>query len=520
MTTSNQNYDLGGFNMVVSIRQAVLNSQFAVLNRRLPRHIRNINVSDGTCKLKATLLPHKIQLLAEPGQKQQRAFIGVNFKIDVFVGEDHTYEENIIPPNWEILYLSTLVQQEIQNEDWTPKSCHLENQVKTHIKELKKWEELQIIKIYFTFTKDRLSELADLSMSSLPGNMTPRDKRILLKLLDTYYKTTNLMEVQNILSLSPQVPQNYHYSNPEHIFWGSKLHHSLTYNKEQPQDSLLNFMAMSLHQPSPPEEALQDDNDPRGKLYYTPNFNGREHPNDAGGILRYSQSHFILKGFIDSLNYLTRLQHGNHPTKWEFKQTACGKWGTSFHTEVRKGILKRGLPYSFSTVNAYTFDIRDYEHPKHGRCVKVEMNASIIRHASARRFRAQSNMQAKLILYLTIDDGRHFFFHDDPEFSRNTHTLPTISNQADYRAYIRFADDKQETQEGEHFGQVSRYFLLYQGSERTIFNPKHWRNQATPVFFPTSNDFRLSVPSMMCYRTFNNLRTYFNYNNKVPDKNA
>lgn len=510
MTTSNQNYDLGGFNMVVSIRQAVLNSQFSVLHRRLPRSTKEINISDGKYGLKAKLLPHKIQLLAEPEQKQQKACIGVNFKVDVFVGEDHTYE-NITPPNWEILYLSKLVQQEIQNDDWTPESCHLEDQVKAHIKELSKWEELQIIKIYFTFTKDRLSELADLSMSSLPGNMTPRDKNILLKLLDTYYKSTNLMEVQNILSLSPQVPQNYHYSNPEHIFWGSKLHHSLTYNKEQPQDSLLNFMAMSLHQPPPPEDALRDDNDPRGKLYYTPNFNGSDHPNDAGGILRYSQSHFIMKGFIDSLNYLTRLQHGNHPTEWEFKQTAPGKWGTSFHTEVRKGTLQSGPLYSFSTVNAYTFEVSDFSHPEHGHCVKVVMNASIIRHASVRNIRAQSNMRAKLVLYLTIDDGRHFLFHDDPEFSRNTHVLPKISNQKDYQAYIRYAD-REKTSENENFGQISRFFLLYHGSERTIFNPKHWRNQATPVFFPTSNDFRLSVPSMMYYRSFNNLRTYFNYN--------
>ncbi|WP_299207998.1 hypothetical protein [uncultured Dokdonia sp.] len=511
MTISDQKYDLGGFNMVVSVRQLTLNSQFSALHRRIPKPTKDIDVKDENYGLKASLLPHKIQLLAEPEQKKQRAYIGVNFKVNKFVGEDHTYE-NITPSNWEILYLSTLVQKEIQEADWSPESCHLEDSIKAHIGELSKWEELQIKKLYFTFTKDRLSELADLSMSSLPGNMTQRDKSILLELLDTYYNITGLMKTQNILALSPQVPENYQYSNPEHMFWGSKLHHSLTYNKERPQDSLLNFMAMSLHQPAPAEEFLRDDNDPRGKLYYTPNFNGTDHPNDAGGILRYSQSHFIMKGFIDSLNYIIRLQNGSHPTQWDFKQIAPGKWGTSFHTEVRKGILQSGLPYSFSTVNAYTFEAIDFNHPKHGHCVKVDINGSIIRHATARRYPAQSDMKAKLVLYLTIHDGRHFFFYDDPEFSRNKHAWPEISNESDYQAYIRFAD-KQTTSEGKHFGQVSRFFLKYHGPERTIFDPKHWRNRATPVFFPTSNDFRLSSPSMMYYRSFNNLRTYFNYNN-------
>lgn len=511
MKIPNKNYDMGGFNMVVSVRQATLNAQFGRIHRRLPSHIKNIIVSDGKYSLKATLLPHKIQLLAEPEQKKQKAFIGVNFKVNSFVGEDNSYNENITPPNWEIVYLSKLVQQEIRNEDWTPDSCHLEDQVKAHIKELKKWEELQIMKIYFTFTEDRLSKLADLSRSNLPVNMTSRDKGILLKLLDSYYKLNNLMEVQNILSLSPQVPKNYYYNKQEHMFWGSKLHHSLTYNKDRPDDSLLNFMAMTLHQPSPPESALRDDNDHRGKLYYTPNFNGNDHPLDADGILRYSQSHFIIKGFIDSLNYLVRLQNGSHPAKWEFRQVSPGKWGTSFHTEVEKGKLVGGRPYSFSTVNAYTFDVSDFSHPDHGHCVKVEMNASIIRHAKLRELHAQSKMEAKLILYLTIDDSRHFFFHDDPKFSRNKHAWPEVSNQSDYRSYTSFADT-QKTQEGDNFGQVSRFFLLYHGSERTIFNSEHWRNRATPVFFPTSNDFRLSVPSMMHFRTFNNLRVYFNYN--------
>jgi hypothetical protein len=157
------------------------------------------------------------------------------------------------------------------------------------------------------------------------------------------------------------------------------------------------------------------------------------------------------------------------------------------------------------------FKAEDHQHPELGHCVRIELEGSIWRQALAGDRRAQTRMQARLILYLTIDDGKHFTFHDDPRHSRSRMTLPEVAGEpGQYERYIEHADRRQ-TDRGEHFGQISRFFLRYHGSERTIFDPRHWRHRATPVFLPTSTDLSLSVPSLLHFNGFNNLRTYINY---------